>query len=391
MKRVLMTVAIATVALFGVQGAAQSAEQIKLGVLYPITGFGTVFADPALAGHNIAVDEINAAGGLLGREVVSIVRDSKLNPAAAAAAAKELITKEGVDVLIGGVSSAVGLAISEVAQQEKVVYLATIPKTIQMTTTKKHPYVFRTAATTDTEGGQAAIIANDLGFNKVCTILMDYAYGRDLGTAFVRKLKELRPEAEVVLQVWPKQGTTDYNAYITQIMGSGCDGVFSGVWGALFIPFSQQASPFGLFDQVKFVGAGEIGSQEIAGELKGDYPVGIWGNSYDVFYDHQTSPTHEAFVEKLKEVQKTEHPGGWPLTGYVGVKVLAAGIEKAGSTDADALSKSLEGLTVDTPVGPLTLDPESHQADTGQFWGEMTMTDDYDFPIMKPVKFLKGD
>ncbi len=391
MKRVIATIAVAAVSAVTAITTSFAAEPLKIGVLYPITGFGTIFADPALAGHNIAVDEINAAGGLLGREVVSVVRDSKLNPAAAAAAAKELITKERVEVLIGGVSSAVGLAISEVAKREKIVYMATIPKTIQMTTTRKHPYIFRTAATTDTEGGQAATIANDLGFDKVCTILMDYAYGRDLGTAFVNKLKKLRPSAEIVLQVWPKQGTTDYNAYITQIMAAGCDGVFSGVWGALFIPFSQQASPFGLFDQVKFVGAGEIGSQEVTGELKGNYPAGIWGNSYDVFYDDSVSPQHKPFVDKLKKVQKTEYAGGWPMAGYVGVKVLAAGIKKAGTTDPDALSKALEGLSVDTPVGRMTLDPATHQADTGQFWGEMTMTDKYDFMIMQPVKFLKGD
>ena len=390
MKRVMTSLISVAILAAMSMAAGQAAEPIRLGVLYPTSGFGTIFGDPALAGHKIAVDEINAAGGLLGRKLVTIVRDSKLNAAAATAAARELITKEKVDVLIGGVSSAVGLAVSEVAKQEKMVYVATIPKTIQMTTTKLHDYVYRTAATTDSEGAQGAVIAADLGFDKVCTILMDYAYGRDLGEAFLRKFKQLRPEAEVVLQLWPKQGTSDYNAYITQILAAGCDGVFSGVWGALFIPFSKQAKPFGLFEKVKFVGAGEIGSQEVTGHLKGDYPEGVWGNAYDVFY-HSVAPAHDGFVAKLRAVQGTEHPGGWPLTGYVGVKVVAAAIEKAGSTDAEALAKVLQGLTVETPVGPLTIDPKTHQADTGQFWGRMTKTDKYDFLIMQPVKFLKDN
>ncbi|MEM7252860.1 MAG: ABC transporter substrate-binding protein, partial [Pseudomonadota bacterium] len=111
-----------------------NADEFKIGVLYPIAGTGAVYGKPAMFGHDMAVDEINAAGGMLGKKVVSFPRDTKLKPAAAAAAAKELITKEGVDVLIGGLSSAVGLAISEVARQEKVLYIATIPKTIKLTT-----------------------------------------------------------------------------------------------------------------------------------------------------------------------------------------------------------------------------------------------------------------
>ena len=97
-------------------------------MLYPIAGTGAVYGVPAMFGHDLAVDEINAAGGVNGQPLTTFKRDTKLKPAAAAAAAKELITKDGVNVLIGGLSSAVGLAISEVARQEKVVYIATIPK-----------------------------------------------------------------------------------------------------------------------------------------------------------------------------------------------------------------------------------------------------------------------
>ena len=105
-------------------GVASANAEIKIGVLYPIAGTGAVYGTPAMYGHNMAVDEVNAAGGIMGQKVVSFARDTKLKPAAAAAAAKELITKEGVDVLVGGLSSAVGLAISEVARQEGVVYIA---------------------------------------------------------------------------------------------------------------------------------------------------------------------------------------------------------------------------------------------------------------------------
>ncbi|NJO35814.1 MAG: ABC transporter substrate-binding protein [Rhodospirillales bacterium] len=227
-----------TIAL-GVAGlgaaSAQDKEPIRVGVLYPTSGFGQIFGAPALVGHNMMVNTINAAGGINGRKIVSFHRDSKLKPEEATAAARDLITKDRVHFLIGGVSSSEGQAISEVAKQEKVVYIATVPKTTEMTDKQNfHKYVFRTAANTNTEGKSAAIIAAQLGMNRICTILMDYSYGHSLDEAFKAHLKVVRPQARIVHQAWPKQGTTDYTSYITSIMNAGCDGVYSGVWGGLF-------------------------------------------------------------------------------------------------------------------------------------------------------------
>ena len=152
-------------------GANTVISEVKIGVLYPIAGTGAVYGTPAMHGHNMAVDEVNAAGGIMGQKVVTFARDTKLKPAAAAAAAKELITKEDVDVLVGGLSSAVGLAISEVARQEGVVYIATIPKTIQMTTNKLHKYVFRTSSHTDFEGDAIAQIVKKLGKKSILSLI----------------------------------------------------------------------------------------------------------------------------------------------------------------------------------------------------------------------------
>lgn len=377
----------------GMSSASAQEEPIRVGVLYPVTGFGQLFGQPALLGHEIMVENINEAGGLLGREVVTIHRDSKLNPADATAAARDLIAKDGADFLIGGVSSSVGQAISEVARQEEVIYIAAIPKTTKMTNEENfHPYVFRAAANSNTEGKSAAVIADRVGMNKICTILMDYSYGHSLSEAFIEHMGEIRPDAEVVLQVWPKQGTTDYTSYITQIMQAGCDGVFSGVWGALFPPFAKQAKTFGFFQQVKYVSAGEIASPEVAGEMGSDMPSGIWGNSYEVFYYPDTE-AHNAYVEELSEKTGEEFPPSWPSTGYIAMQWLAAGIEEAGSTDTDAVIKALEGLTIETPIGTQTMRASDHQANRGQFWGQVSESDieGYDAKIMDPVEYIPAD
>lgn len=373
--------------------ASAQEDPIRVGVLYPLTGFGQIFGQPALTGHELMVEKINDAGGLLGREVVTIHRDSKLNPGDATAAARDLIAKDDVDFLIGGVSSSVGQAISEVARQEKVIYIAAIPKTTKMTNEENfHPYVFRAAANSNTEGKSAAVIADRLGMNKICTILMDYSYGHSLSEAFIEYMEENRPDAEIVLQVWPEQGTTDYTSYITQIMQAGCDGVFSGVWGALFPPFAKQAKTFGLFENVQYVSAGEIGSPEVAEEMGNDMPSGVWANSYEVFY-YPDADAHNAYVKELSEKTGEQFPDSWPITGYMAMQWLAAGIEKAGSTDTDAVIKALEGLSIETPIGEQTMRASDHQANRGQFWGRMSESniDGYDAKIMDPVEYIPAD
>ena len=365
-------------------GAAHA--EIRIGVLYPIAGTGAVYGTPAMHGHNMAVDEVNAAGGILGQQVVSVARDTKLKPAAAASAAKELITKEGVNVLVGGLSSAVGLAISEVARQEGIVYVATIPKTIQMTTTKLHKHVFRTASHTDFEGDAMAQIVKELGKSTVCDIQLDYAYGHDLAAGIEKGLAKHAPNVKKVIDLRAKLGATDYNAQITQIRGSECDVVTSGLWGSHFVNFAQQAQPFGLFDKVTYISGGEIASHEIAGKMGKDYPENVISNTYELWYDHFV-PAHVKFQSDLAERSGTKETAMWPVLAYIGVKFIAAAAEKAGTVDSDQLAAALAGLEIDTPVGPRMIDPETHQADSGQFWGPMVKQDGVDYRVMNPVTY----
>ena len=365
-------------------GMASVNAEIKIGVLYPIAGTGAVYGTPAMYGHNMAVDEVNAAGGIMGQKVVSFARDTKLKPAAAAAAAKELITKEGVDVLVGGLSSAVGLAISEVARQEGVVYIATIPKTIQMTTKKLHKHVFRTSSHTDFEGDAIAQIVKKLGKKSVCDIQLDYAYGHDLAAGIEKGLAKHAPNVKKVIDLRSKLGATDYNAQITQILGSGCDVVTSGLWGSHFVNFAQQAKPFGLFDRVTYISGGEIASHEIAGKMGKDYPDNVISNSYELWYDH-TFPGHKKFQADLAKRSGKKETAMWPVLAYIGVKFIQAAGDKAGTMDADKFAAALEGMTIKTPVSDRTIDPKTHQANTGQFWGPMVKKSGVDYRVMSPV------
>ncbi len=371
-----------------IAGTAVAQEPVRIGAMYPLTGGGAIYGVPAMVGHQLAIEEINKRGGIMGRKVESIERDDKMNPSAASATMKELITKDKVNIVIGGLASSVGLGMSEVARQEKIVYISTIPKSIQITTTKLHPYVFRTASNTDLEGATMAQLVGKYNLKNLCHLQLDYAYGHDLEAGIVQALPKYAPNAKIVLTLKPKLGATDFNAFIPQVMASGCDGVISGLWGPHFVSWVKQASPLGFFDKIKWISGGEIAAHEIAGELKGEYPDNVVSNTYELWY-HAVDDSHRAYQAALaKKLGTTETPQ-WSLLGYTGVMFAAAAIEKAKSLDSDKIAAALEGLTIPTPVGPLTIDPKTHQANTGQFWGPMVKKPGKDYRVMEPVEFIQ--
>lgn len=374
-------------------GARDDDEPIRIGVLYPTTGVGQVYGEPALRGHEMMVDRINAEGGLLGRRVETVHRDDRSEPGVATSAARELISRYDVDFLIGGVTSAVGQAMSEVARQEGVIYIAPMSKTGELTDAAHlHPYVFRAAANTNTEGKSAAILMDRLGIDRICTLLLDYSYGHSLDESFTQHIRQLRPQSQIVYQGRPRLGETDYTTYITSILNAGCDGVFSGLWGSHFPGFAKQAQTFGFFDRVRYVSAGEIGSPEISEELGADMPSGIWGNSYEVFY-YPDTPEHNDYVRDLAARVGRDNTPSFPITGYVAMQFLAEAIRQAGSTDTEAVREALEGLTIMTPIGEQTMRASDHQANRGQFWGEMNESNlpGYPFKIMNPVEYIPAD
>src|SRR6266404_5786724 len=256
--------------------AAQAQKPIKVGFPIILSGPGALFGEPALKGAQMFVDETNAKGGVLGRKIELIARDTKGNADEAVRVARELILKENVDFLVGTLTSAEGPAVSVVAKENKIVFIAPIPKTDQLTAADKlHPYVFRVASTTTIEGRSAAEIVAKWPVKRIATISPDYAYGQDVTKTFVEHLKKVAPAMEIVDQQWPKLGENDYTPFINAQMAKKPEAVFSSLWGGHFLTFAKQAKPLGYFDAVKynFIGVGEAGSPESAKTMGADYPV----------------------------------------------------------------------------------------------------------------------
>jgi len=390
-RRFLAVWATASVAL-SLPLAVAAQNTIKVGFPMILSGGGALFGEPTVKGAQMLVDEVNAKGGVLGRKLQLIVRDSKGNPDEAVRVSRELILKDNVDFLVGTLTSAEGPAVSPIARENKIVFIAPITKTDMLTAPKNlHPYVFRTASTTTTEGRSAAeLMAKWQDIKRVGTMSYDYAYGQDVTKSFVEHLKKLRPDIEIVDQQWPKLGEQDYTPFINAQMSRKPDAVFSSLWGGGFLTFAKQARPVQYFESMKFrfVGAGEAGSIETTKSMGADYPVGIWANSYDVFNWDQAPQSHRDFIDRLRKYTKEEHPSSWPLVGYMAMQALVAGIEKAKSVDADKVSQALKGISYETPLGTQTIRAEDHNANRGQFWGKMVQDPKYPFPVMTEIRYF---
>jgi branched-chain amino acid transport system substrate-binding protein len=373
--------------------AAAAENSIKIGFPMPLSGPAAVYGVPIVKGAEMAVQEINAKGGVLGRKLELLERDSKASADEAVRLARELIIKNNVDFLSGTLTSAEAPAVSTIAKENKMVFIAPTSKTVQLTSpTNLHPYIFRLASNTDIDGRTgAAIIAKWSEVSRVATIAPDYAYGRDAVAAFVDYLKKARPDIQIIDQQWPKLGQSDFTPFITAQMAKQPNAIFCEVYGGDFVTFAKQAAPLGYFRAVnnRLADGGEVGATDEAQALGADYPYGIWANAYDpVIWPVDEPPEHKVFSENLKAFTKERYASGWAIMGYSAVVALSEGIKKAESTNSDKVSRALLGLTFDTPVGKRTFNAHTHETGAGEFWGQMVKDDRFPFAIMNNPTYL---
>jgi branched-chain amino acid transport system substrate-binding protein len=384
--------AIAAVVAFAPLGAS-AADNIKIGFPIPLSGPTAVYGEPVLRGAELAVKQINEKGGVLGRKLELLSRDSKANADEAVRLSRELIIKDSVDFLAGTLTSAEAPAVSTVAKENKIVFVAPTSKSTILTDEKHlHPYIFRVSSNTDVEGlAGATLMARWKDVKTVATIAPDYAYGRDSIAGFIAALKKLRPDIQIVDSQWPKLGEADFTPFITAQMGKKPDAVYASLFAGDFVTFTKEATPRGYFKAInnRLIDGAEIGTTDEAQALGNDYPYGVIGDAYDpVVWAGKEPPEHKKFMDDLKAFTKAQYPSGWSIVGYQTITALAEGIKKAGSTKSDAVAKAMLGLTFDSPVGKRTLSAKSHETFAPEYWGVMVKDPNYPFAIIKDPELL---
>jgi branched-chain amino acid transport system substrate-binding protein len=345
---------------------ALAQQTIRLGELNSYKA-QPAFLEPYRKGWQMAIDEINNAGGVVGKKLEILSRDDGANPGDAVRAADELTTGEGLNILCGTFLSNVGLAVTEFAGKKKVFFLAAEPLTDKITWQNGNHYTFRLRPSTYMQ--VAMIMPDAVAANKKRWALVypNFEYGQSAVAAFKELIKAKQPDVEFVTEQATPLGKIDAGAVAQAIDDAKPDAIFSVLFGADLAQFIREASTRGTLKNRFGVGM-LTGEPEYLEPLKDDAPVGWIVTGYPPA-DVKTSE-NTAFMAAYQS-RYHEAPKLGSVVGYLTIKALAAGISKAGTTDTEKLVEAFRGLQMDGPFGPFMFRAIDHQATLGAFVGKI--------------------
>jgi len=368
-------------------GTLWAQAPIKIGEINSYSGIGAPFTGPYKLGAEMAVDEINARGGVLGRKLEVIFRDDKGQPAEAVKQAQDLVESEKVALIAGTFLSNVGLAVSDWAKQNKVMFVAAEPLTEALTWSKGHDHVVRLRPNTYEQGRMLAEKAAKMKYVKWATIGPNYEYGKRAWETFRDRLKELKPDVQVVNEQWPTLGKIEPGPMVTAILNQNPEALYVSLFGSDWLAFVREASKRGLFQKTFVVGI-LLGEPEYIDPLKLEAPEGMLVTGYP-WYDIST-PGHKEWVARYtKKTDKTPVLGS--LIGYITIVSIADAIKKAGATETDKLVAAFKNLKVETPIGPITFRASDGQSTMGAWVGTTKLDPKRGTGIMTNHEYVPGE
>ncbi len=362
-------VGAAAIAAVGLPTLAE--DTIKIGEINHYKRLAA-FAGPYKLGIEVALAEVNAAGGVLGKPLEFIFRDDQGKPGEAVKIAEELMTREGAVMLTGTILSNVGLAISSLAAEKKYVYLASEPLADAITWSKGNDYTFRLRSSTYMQAAMLAEEAAETDAIRYATIAPNYAYGKDAVAAFKKALTKLKPEVEFVAEQWPALFKIDAGAEAQAIERAKPDAIYNVTFGGDLAKFVREGGTRGLFEGRNVYGL-LSGEPEYMDPLGDEAPEGWIVTGYP--WSEITEGSGKVFVDAYM-AKYDDHPRIGSLVGYMTVQSIVAVLEKAGSTDSEAIRAAFADLPVSTPVGDIKFRSQDHQATMGAYVGTIALKDD---------------
>jgi branched-chain amino acid transport system substrate-binding protein len=346
------------------------AQSIKIGELNSYKVF-PAFLEPYKKGMELALDEINASGGALGRKLEIVVRDDNGTPGDAVRVAEELVSREKVVLLMGTFASNVGLAVADFAKQRKIPFLASEPLTDKIVWDNGNKYTYRLRASTFMQTAMLVPEAAKLGKRRWAIVYPNYEYGQSATAAFKKQMNTQQSGGlEFVEQAIPL-GKIDPGPVVQALLDSQPDAIFSSLFGPDLARFVREGQLRGLFkDRPVFNLLG--GEPEYLDPLKDEAPVGWYVTGYP-WYGISTAE-HKRFLAAY-QARFNDYPRLGSVVGYSAVMAAAAAIRKAGSTDPEKIVAALSGLSFGSPFGNVTFRPIDHQSTMGAYVGRTAVKD----------------
>jgi branched-chain amino acid transport system substrate-binding protein len=369
---------------------AQSAA-VKIGEINSYTA-QPAFLTPYRNGWNLALEQVNAAGGAGGRRLETVFRDDAGKPEDAVRFAGELVTAEKVDLLAGGFLSNVGLAIADYANQNKRLYVASEPLTDALVWARGNRYTFRLRPSTYM---QAAMLAEEAAKNPAkrwVSVSPNYEYGQSAVKWFKELLKKARPDVEFVAEQFPALGRIDAGATVQALEQAKPDAIFNVTFGGDLTNFVRQGNTRGLFEK-RFVASMLTGEPEYLDPLKDEAPEGWVVTGYP--WDQIDTAGHKAFRDAYQR-RFNDYPRLGSVVGYDTVNAIAAMLRKTGGvTDTEKMVDAMKGLKFDSAFGAVEFRALDHQATLGAFVGKTALKGGkgvmVDWRYADGAKYLPGD
>ena len=377
--RALMVGAVGLVASV----VAQAQSVIKIGEINSYKA-QPAFLEPYKKGMQLAVDEINASGGLLGKKVELIIRDDNANPGDAVRAAEELLSREKVDVLTGSFLSHIGLALADFAKQKKTFFLASEPLTDKIVWQNGNRYTFRLRTSTYMQVAMLVPETAAMKKKRWAIVYPNYEYGQSAAASFKQLLKAAQPDVEFVAEQATPLGKVDAGSVVQAISDAKPDAIFNVLFGADLSKFVREGNTRNLFKGREVVSL-LTGEPEYIDPLKDETPEGWLVTGYP-WYEINT-PEHKAFISAY-DAKFKDYPRLGSVVGYSSIKSLAEGIKKANSTDTEKLVSAFQGLNVVTPFGKIVYRPEDHQSTMGAYVGRTKL--DGGKGVMVNARYMDG-
>ena len=363
--------------------AGPAVAQIRIGELNSYKA-QPAFLEPYRKGWELALEEINASGGLLGQKVEVISRDDNANPGDAVRVAEELVSRERVSVVFGTFLSNIGLAVTDFAKQRKVLFVAAEPLTDKITWENGNRYTFRLRPTTYMQSAMLVPEAARLNKKRWAIVYPNYEYGQSAAATFKTLLKAAQPDVEFVAEQAPALGRIDAGAVAQALIDAKPDAIFNVTFGADLAKFVREGQTRGLFKDRPVVSL-LSGEPEYLDPLRDEAPEGWIVTGYP-WYAIKT-PEHDKFLAAYQR-RWNDYPRLGSVVGYATMMSVAEGIRRAQSTDTEKLIAAMRGMEVDSPFGRFMYRAIDQQATMGAYVGTTTVREGRG--VMKDFKYIHG-
>ena len=377
---------------FAASESAVADEPYRLGVALGLSGTGAPYSKEAVEAIEMAVDEINSQGGFLGKHPIKLfIKDTRTQPETAEQVVKNLIQADKVQALIGTYSSACAIAIKPICKENKVLHIATVSNSENITKVDFSPYTYSVVPNTYMMAKGVVMgvakLAQEKGWKKFITIASDYAWGRSSQEIQIALLKQVAPQIELLDAYWPVLGQTRFNSFVVAIMAQQPDFVLGTIAGTDNVLWMRDAKEYGFFKKIEYTG-GLISVSELITQAR-SIRRGLFGRCRAPFFAHMDVALMSDLVKNYKS-KYNRYPTDWAVMSYDGVYALKQGIEKAQSIDTDEIKDAMKGMAIKTTRGRLSFRDIDNQLSCSAYFGRVADDPDYPIPVYHDLLELKG-